>query len=56
MALLTNDGRGAGYLAVELTINKRLEPVMPFARGPVVSWDVPEEVYAELREAVEEMS
>jgi hypothetical protein len=54
MAVLTNDARGAGYLAVELTIDKRLEPVMPFARGPVVSWDVPEEVYAELRAAIEE--
>ena len=43
MALLTNDDRDAGYLAVELTIDKQLKPVTPFARGPVISWDVPEE-------------
>lgn len=55
MALLTNSRSGDGYLAVELTIDKRLYPITPFARGPVVSWDVPEEVYAELRAAVAEM-
>lgn len=38
MALLTNDDRDAGYLAVELTVDKQLEPVTPFARGPVISW------------------
>jgi hypothetical protein len=48
MALLTNDQSGAGYLAVELTIDKQLQPVAPFARGPVVSWDMPDEVYEEL--------
>ncbi len=48
MALLTNDRSGPGYLAVELTIDKRLHPITPFARGPVVSWDVPDEVYEEV--------
>ena len=37
MALLTNDGRDAGYLVVELTIDKRLEPVTPFARDRLSS-------------------
>jgi hypothetical protein len=55
MALLTNDRSGAGYLAVELTIDKRLQPITPFARGPVVSWDVTDEVYAELKELTEEI-
>ncbi|MCB8988975.1 MAG: hypothetical protein H6665_00015 [Ardenticatenaceae bacterium] len=55
MALLTNGRSGDGYLAVELTIDKRLYPMAPFARGPVVSWDVPDELYAELRAAVAEM-
>ena len=55
MAVLTNDASGAGYLAVELTIDKRFEPLRPFARGPVVSWDVPEEVHAELRAVIDEM-
>ncbi|HRQ42261.1 MAG TPA: hypothetical protein PLD25_30455 [Chloroflexota bacterium] len=47
MALLTNDRSGSGYLAVELTIDKRLHPITPFMRGPVASWDVPDEVYQE---------
>jgi hypothetical protein len=55
MALLTNDRSGAGYLAVELTIDKRLQPLTPFARGPVVSWDVSDEVYEELKELTEEL-
>lgn len=55
MALLTNDGSGAGYLAVELSIDKRLQPITPFARGPVVSWDMPDEVYEELKELREEL-
>ena len=50
MALLTNDRTDSGYLAVELTIDKRLQPVAPFSRGPVVSWDVSDEVYKELEE------
>jgi hypothetical protein len=55
MALLTNDGSGAGYLAVELTIDKRTQPITPFIRGPVVSWDLPDEVYEALRQAEEEL-
>jgi hypothetical protein len=56
MALLTNDQSGAGYLAVELTIDKQLQPVAPFARGPVVSWDMPDEVYEELGDLVTELA
>jgi hypothetical protein len=48
MALLTNDRSGLGYLAVELTIDKRLQPVMPFLRGPVASWNVSDEVNDEI--------
>lgn len=48
MALLTNDRSGSGYLAVELTIDKQLQPVMPFMRGPVASWEVSDEVNQEL--------
>lgn len=55
MALLTNNRSGAGYLAVELTIDKRSQPVRPFTRGPVISWDLPDDVYESLREAQEEM-
>lgn len=56
MALLTNDRSGDGYLAVELTIDKRLQPVMPFTRGPVASWGVPDEVYQELETLSEELT
>ena len=55
MALLTNNGSGAGYLAVELTIDKRSQPALPFARGPVISWELPDDVYEALRQAQEEM-
>jgi len=55
MALITNHGSGPGYLAVELTIDKRTQPIMPFTRGPVVSWDLPDEVYEALRQAGEEL-
>lgn len=55
MALLTNGKSDGGYLAVELTVDKRLEPVLPFARGPVVSWQVSDEVLESLQEAVDEM-
>ncbi|MBK8986250.1 MAG: hypothetical protein IPM39_09240 [Chloroflexi bacterium] len=56
MALLTNDLSGGGYLAVELTIDKRLQPITPFARGPVVSWDMPDELHAELVALSEELA
>ncbi|MBK8900292.1 MAG: hypothetical protein IPM53_03845 [Anaerolineaceae bacterium] len=55
MALLTNQGSGAGYLAVELTIDKRTQTLTPFIRGPVVSWDLPDEVYEAMRQAGEEL-
>ena len=55
MAILTNNRSGAGYLAVELTVDKRLQPVTPFSRGPVISWDLPDEVYEVLRQAGEEL-
>ena len=38
MAILSNGRQGAGYLAVVLTVDKRLESSRPFSRGPVVSW------------------
>jgi hypothetical protein len=55
VALLTNGKSDGGYLAVELTVDKRLHPVLPFARGPVVSWQVSDEVLESLQEAVDEM-
>ena len=55
MALLTNDRSGLGYLAVELTIDKRLQPVMPFSRGAVTSWEVSDEVNQELASLTEEL-
>ena len=48
MALLTNDRSGPGYLAVEMIIDKRLQPFMLFMRDPVASWDVSDEVNQEL--------
>ena len=56
MALLTNDRSGAVYLAVELTVDKRLQPITPFARGPVVSWDIPDEVSQEITVLLEELA
>ncbi len=55
MALLINQESDAGYLAVELTVDKRTQPITPFVRGPVASWDLPEEVYEALRQAEEEL-
>jgi hypothetical protein len=55
VALLTNGKSDGGYLAVELTVDKRLEPALPFARGPVVSWQASDEVLESLQEAVDEM-
>jgi hypothetical protein len=45
MAILSNDRVGPGYLAVELTVDKRLHPIGPLTRGPVVSWGMPDEAY-----------
>lgn len=57
MALLTNDRTGAGYLGVELTVNKRTHPITPFSRGPVVSWDVlDEKVSQELGARLQEIA
>lgn len=56
MAILTNGSSGGSYLAVELRIDKRLQPISPFARGPVVSWDVPDELYERLQEAAAEIA
>ncbi len=56
MALLTNDRSGAGYLAVELTVDKRLHPITPFARGPVISWDMPDEVSQEIEALLKELA
>ena len=56
MAILTNGSSGGSYLAVELRIDKRLQPISPFARRPVVSWDVPDELYERLQEAAAEIA
>jgi hypothetical protein len=37
LAILSNDRTDAAYLAVELTVDKRLYPHTAFSRGPVVS-------------------
>ena len=56
MAILSNGRHGAGYLAVELTVDKRFESERPFSRGPVTSWNSsPEmdEMWAELAEELD---
>lgn len=56
MALLTNGRTDAGYLAVELTVDKRTQPITPFSRGPVVSWDVPDEMAQDLNALIAELA
>lgn len=52
MALISNGRSGNGYLAVELTIDKRFTPEAPFARGPVVSWDIPDELAEQIGDLI----